>query len=135
MTRGKWEVAHPEQCKTNCPACARICPEVAIMFPKLAESPLNGDAITVENTLGSRVRLDPEQAVGEDVYAQLAERRRRMKRILLRKQAREQACLERSACCETAADRESPGDGFTGAGGDQEKVTELTGVSGKGSGQ
>ncbi|MCD6405162.1 MAG: 4Fe-4S binding protein, partial [Planctomycetes bacterium] len=27
-------VSSPSSCKTNCPACGRICPQVAIMFPK-----------------------------------------------------------------------------------------------------
>jgi hypothetical protein len=30
---GKVQVCHPDQCKTGCPACARICPQSAIMFP------------------------------------------------------------------------------------------------------
>jgi Pyruvate/2-oxoacid:ferredoxin oxidoreductase delta subunit len=31
--QGKVEVRRPHQCKTGCPACARICPHSAIMFP------------------------------------------------------------------------------------------------------
>lgn len=31
--QGKVEVRRPNQCKTGCPACARICPHSAIMFP------------------------------------------------------------------------------------------------------
>ena len=31
--QGKVEVRRPQQCKTGCPACARICPHSAIMFP------------------------------------------------------------------------------------------------------
>ena len=30
---GKVAVCNPDQCKPGCPACARICPESAIMFP------------------------------------------------------------------------------------------------------
>jgi Pyruvate/2-oxoacid:ferredoxin oxidoreductase delta subunit len=30
---GKVEVRQPDQCKPGCPACARICPQSAIMFP------------------------------------------------------------------------------------------------------
>jgi ferredoxin len=30
---GKVEVRNPDSCKTGCPACARICPQSAIMFP------------------------------------------------------------------------------------------------------
>ncbi|MBW8036533.1 MAG: hypothetical protein FVQ79_13130, partial [Planctomycetes bacterium] len=42
---GNVEVVKPVNCKTNCPACARVCPESAIVFPKYADSPINGDAV------------------------------------------------------------------------------------------
>lgn len=35
-------VAQPDKCKNNCPACARMCPERAIIFPKYDKSPING---------------------------------------------------------------------------------------------
>lgn len=38
----KVRVAHPENCKNNCPACARMCPSRAIIFPKYEKSPVNG---------------------------------------------------------------------------------------------
>lgn len=31
--RGKVAVSRPDQCKPGCPACSRICPQGAIMFP------------------------------------------------------------------------------------------------------
>ena len=40
---GRVEVHKPSGCKTNCPACARMCPQQAIIFPKYADSPINGD--------------------------------------------------------------------------------------------
>ena len=40
---GKVEVQNPSGCKTNCPACARMCPQKAIIFPKYADAPINGD--------------------------------------------------------------------------------------------
>ena len=30
---GRVAVCHPDQCKPGCPACSRICPQSAIMFP------------------------------------------------------------------------------------------------------
>ena len=30
----KIQVQNQSNCKTECPACSRVCPEVAIMFPK-----------------------------------------------------------------------------------------------------
>lgn len=38
-------VQNPSHCKTNCPACARICPHQAIVFPKHPDSPINGDEV------------------------------------------------------------------------------------------
>ena len=35
-TDGKIQVQNQDNCKTDCPACSRVCPEVAIMFPKYA---------------------------------------------------------------------------------------------------
>jgi NAD-dependent dihydropyrimidine dehydrogenase PreA subunit len=49
-------VARPWKCKTNCPACARVCPEIAIIFPKYNAGPINGD---VHIAPGEQVRVDP----------------------------------------------------------------------------
>jgi NAD-dependent dihydropyrimidine dehydrogenase PreA subunit len=38
----KVAVEKPANCKTNCPACARMCPAQAIIFPKVGEVPING---------------------------------------------------------------------------------------------
>lgn len=37
--QGKLVVQNPDQCKAGCPACSRICPEGAIMFPLHAKEP------------------------------------------------------------------------------------------------
>ena len=31
---GQIQVQNHDNCKTDCPACSRVCPEVAILFPK-----------------------------------------------------------------------------------------------------
>ena len=36
-------VSRPDHCKTGCPACARVCPHSAIIFPKYNEGPISGD--------------------------------------------------------------------------------------------
>ena len=41
----KVKVVKPANCKTGCPACARVCPETAIIFPKYSDTPINGDNI------------------------------------------------------------------------------------------
>lgn len=35
-------VVKPQNCKNNCPACARMCPSKAVIFPKYEKSPING---------------------------------------------------------------------------------------------
>ena len=92
---GKVTVKNPENCKTNCPACARVCPEAAIMFPKHDESPINGDEITDEEMIRKKVKLNVEEMLGDDVYEALAERRRKAKKIQLRKKMIDQATNER----------------------------------------
>ena len=35
----KIQVQNQNNCKTDCPACSRVCPEVAIMFPEVSPRP------------------------------------------------------------------------------------------------
>src|SRR5580765_3251995 len=42
---GKIRVQKSHNCKTDCPACSRVCPEVAILFPKYKAGPINGDEV------------------------------------------------------------------------------------------
>lgn len=74
------EVRNPERCKTNCPACARICPQAAIMFPKCDQKPINGAEIEDEVALQAVIRVNVQQILGNDVYKALAERRKRYRR-------------------------------------------------------
>ncbi len=74
---GKVEVKNPGNCKTNCPACARICPQVAIIFPKHKTSPINGDEVTPEHLAGREVRVDPRSLGRGDVYGALRRRSER----------------------------------------------------------
>jgi len=39
---GEVKVVQPQNCKNNCPACARVCPSGSIIFPKYGKSPING---------------------------------------------------------------------------------------------
>ncbi len=71
-------VTHPEGCKTNCPACARLCPNAAIIFPKYAEPPINGAEITDE----AAVRAASRELAEGDLRAALEERRRKRRALL-----------------------------------------------------
>lgn len=99
-TDGNVVVTNPRACKYNCPACARICPQVAIMFPKLGdhESPLNGDVITDEENLKARARVNAGELLGDDLYAALALRRQQSRKRLIKTQQERQAEAERAAC-------------------------------------
>ncbi len=70
-------VTAPLNCKTGCPACARLCPEGALLFPFCAEAELNGE---LENP-ARRTRDTLTAALGDDPLRLLAERRQQ-KRLL-----------------------------------------------------
>jgi len=74
---GNVQVKNPANCKTNCPACARICPKVAIIFPKHKTSPINGDEVRPEHLAGREVRVDIRRLGRGDVYAALRRRSER----------------------------------------------------------
>lgn len=73
----KVRVRNPQKCKTNCPACARLCPQVAIMFPKYAEGPISGREVRPEDLERRDLRVDPRGLSRGDVLAALKERSRR----------------------------------------------------------
>jgi NAD-dependent dihydropyrimidine dehydrogenase PreA subunit len=94
---GRVVVANPESCKNNCPACARICPETAIIFPKVGESPINGAEITDESARQANVKINVDELLGDDVYAALNARKEK-RRSLLNQKKIEQALEERRRC-------------------------------------
>jgi len=71
---GEVVVERPERCKTNCPACARVCPTGAIMFPKHPQASINGGAGEVDGEGQEAVRVDVKSVLGNDVYAALRRR-------------------------------------------------------------
>jgi NAD-dependent dihydropyrimidine dehydrogenase PreA subunit len=68
-------VQAPLNCKTDCPACARICPANAIIFPKSTDPAINGAVRTAAQLQGARLRLNPQEVFGGDLRAKLAARR------------------------------------------------------------
>ncbi len=71
---GRVEASHPTRCKTNCPACARVCPEVAIIFPKHRSSPVNGDTVRPAHERREPVAVNLSALAGGDVHAALRSR-------------------------------------------------------------
>lgn len=74
---GHVEVAKAANCKPNCPACARICPKVAIIFPKHATGAISGSDQTAE---GEVVGVDMAALAAGDVYETLRRREQGAKR-------------------------------------------------------
>ena len=73
---GRVQVVQPRNCKDHCPACARICPEVAIIFPKHPEEVISGEEIADEAGERAKARAQATQLHGTDPYAALQRRRR-----------------------------------------------------------
>lgn len=73
---GRVEVQKPSGCKTNCPACARVCPRQAIIFPKYPDSPINGDEVTTDAGAGPK-----DEQPAADIYQRLRNRSAGAKRF------------------------------------------------------
>jgi NAD-dependent dihydropyrimidine dehydrogenase PreA subunit len=71
---GKVQVNNPASCKTDCPACARVCPETAIIFPKYPHAPINGGEAKESDGLTEPVKVDVAALVSGDVHKVLRER-------------------------------------------------------------
>ena len=71
IVNNKVTVRQPGQCKNNCPACARMCPSKAIIFPKYEKSPINGGLADEEPAL----TMDTKEMYAEALRNRIAQRR------------------------------------------------------------
>jgi len=85
-------------CKTDCPACARVCPEVAIMFPKYGKGPINGDAVREEDMQREGMKVDVSSLLGGDLYGVLRDRTRQARKRFSTEQDEARALRERKQC-------------------------------------
>lgn len=79
----KVRVINPQQCKNNCPACARICPQTAIVFPKYKIGGAIGgsnniDEISEQKRQSSDITLFLEG----DIYNALEQRKHKRKSVI-----------------------------------------------------
>lgn len=95
---GQLFVEHPENCKTNCPACSRVCPDVAIMFPKYRHGPINGDAVNEADVEREHMKVDVSALLGGDIYKLLKERSMRFKSRFAAERDDQKALRERLKC-------------------------------------
>ena len=92
------QVQNNDNCKTNCPACSRVCPEAAIMFPKYKAGPINGDVVSDADLQREKMKIDISALLGGDVYQMLRERSERAKSRFSKERDSEKALKERQKC-------------------------------------
>jgi Pyruvate/2-oxoacid:ferredoxin oxidoreductase delta subunit len=94
----KIEVRNPTNCKTDCPACSRVCPEVAILFPKYKMGPINGDEVRDADIQREKMKVDISALLGGDIYAALRQRSADAKARFSRERDEKRALDERRKC-------------------------------------
>jgi Pyruvate/2-oxoacid:ferredoxin oxidoreductase delta subunit len=97
-TEGKIQVQHENHCKTDCPACSRVCPEVAILFPKYRSGPINGDEINSEDLRREAMKVDISSLLGGDIYQALRDRSDKAKSRFSKERDEDRALKERQRC-------------------------------------
>jgi Pyruvate/2-oxoacid:ferredoxin oxidoreductase delta subunit len=95
------QVQNQSNCKTDCPACSRVCPEVAIMFPKYRHGPINGEAVTEDDVRREAMKVDISALLGGDIYSMLRDRSAKAKSRFSKERDDERALKERQNCLVT----------------------------------
>ncbi len=94
----KIQVQNQDNCKTNCPACSRVCPEVAIMFPKYSAGPINGAPVSEQDVNREKMKVDISALLGGDIYANLRDRSEAAKTRFSKERSPDKALDERKKC-------------------------------------
>lgn len=94
----KIQVQNNDNCKTNCPACSRVCPEVAIMFPKYAGGPINGEPVSDSDLSREKMKVDISALLGGDIYSSLRNRSEDAKSRFSKERDSDKALGERKKC-------------------------------------
>ncbi|MBI3858269.1 MAG: ferredoxin family protein [Planctomycetes bacterium] len=94
----KLTVQNQSNCKTDCPACSRVCPEVAILFPKYKKGPINGDVVRQEDIQREAMKIDISALLGGDLYASLKTRSTEARKRFSTERDESRALLERKRC-------------------------------------
>ncbi len=92
------DVKHPERCKTLCPACSRVCPEVAILFPKYKAGPINGDVVKDADLAREKMKTDISSLLGGDIYSLLRQRTEKAASRFSKERDEDRALKERQRC-------------------------------------
>lgn len=102
VKNGKIDVRNRDNCKTDCPACSRVCPEVAIMFPKYRHGPINGDVVSSDDIRREAMKVDISALLGGDIYSLLRDRSAKAKSRFSKERDDERALKERMNCLNKA---------------------------------
>lgn len=102
---GRITVQNQEKCKTSCPACSRVCPEVAILFPKYKKGPINGDVVRDEDITSESMKVDISSLLGGDIYSALKTRAKDAKDRFSTERDESKALLERKRCLKELKDQ------------------------------
>ena len=94
----KIAVQNQNKCKTDCPACSRVCPEVAILFPKYRHGPINGDAVSADDMRRENMKVDISSLLGGDIYQALRDRSAKFKSRFSKERDADKALEERLKC-------------------------------------
>ncbi len=97
-TDNRIQVQNNSNCKTDCPACSRVCPEVAILFPKYRNGPINGDEIHSEDIRREQMKVDISSLLGGDIYAALRDRNAKAESRFAIERDEDKALKERTRC-------------------------------------
>jgi Pyruvate/2-oxoacid:ferredoxin oxidoreductase delta subunit len=92
------QVQNNNKCKTDCPACSRVCPEVAILFPKYRHGPINGDVVNTDDVRRESMKVDISALLGGDIYAALRDRTAKFKSRFNKERDSDKALEERQKC-------------------------------------
>ncbi|PYV11800.1 MAG: Fe-S cluster protein [Acidobacteria bacterium] len=102
---GKIRVQNQTNCKTDCPACSRVCPEVAILFPKYRQGPIHGGEINPEDLRREAMKVDISALLGGDIYQALRDRSARARSRFSQERDEERALKERQRCLRTLSEQ------------------------------
>jgi NAD-dependent dihydropyrimidine dehydrogenase PreA subunit len=91
-------VQNQTNCKTDCPACSRVCPEVAILFPKYKAGPINGDEVNQDDVRREAMKVDISALLGGDIYSMLKDRSEKAKSRFSKERDDDRALKERQRC-------------------------------------
>ena len=95
---GKIQVQNQTNCKTDCPACSRVCPEVAILFPKYRHNPINGADVAADDVRREAMKVDISALLGGDIYSMLRDRSAKAKSRFSKERDEDRALKERLNC-------------------------------------